>query len=117
MAIASMQLDPNAQAYTDLADLDPTAATKLAGIAEGAEVNPADLAELDSTAASKLSGIEAGATADQTGAEVQTAILGLDDADRLLVKTNPVAGEFKVSAIQRDADGKLDIEYDDVAEE
>lgn len=36
-------------------------ATKLAGIAEGAEINPADLAALDSPAATKLAGIEEGA--------------------------------------------------------
>ncbi|GAI90491.1 unnamed protein product, partial [marine sediment metagenome] len=35
--------------------------TKLTGIAEGAEVNPADLAALDPTANTKLVGIEAGA--------------------------------------------------------
>lgn len=139
MAIANMQLDPNAVVYTDdeivgkvnsatsKVDADQvedgttnkvfTAAeeTKLSGIASGAEVNPTDLAELDATANTKLAGIEANATADQIGSEIQTAILGLADADRKLIKTDPQAGEFTVSAIQRDADGKLDIDYDDVA--
>lgn len=115
MAIVEMELDPNAQAYTDLADLDSTAATKLAGIAEGAEVNPADLAALDATASSKLGGIEDNATADQTGAEVQTAVLGLSDADRKLIKTDPQAGEFTVLSIQRKSTGNLGAKYDDTA--
>jgi hypothetical protein len=37
------------------------------------------------------------------------------DTARGYVKTNPASGEFKVVAVQRDADGKLDVEYDDVA--
>jgi len=139
MAIVSMQLDPNAASYTDdqivakvnaatttvsadkIADgttnkaYSATEKTKLTGIATGAQVNPADLAALDSTAATKLSGIEAGATADQTGAEVQTAILGLSDSVRKLIKTSPTTGEFTVLNIQRDATGKLDIDYDNVA--
>ena len=100
MAIASMQLDPNAASYTDLADLDPTAASKLAGI-------------------------EDGATADQSGDEIVSAInsgsaaITREDAlsqdDLNIVKTNPAGGEFLVKNIHRDADGKLDIEYDDVA--
>lgn len=100
MAIQSFQLDPNAQAYTDLADLDATAASKLAGIEEGA-------------------------TADQTGDEIVTAINSgtgsltratvLSQDDLGIVKTNPTTNEFKVKNIQRDANGKLDIEYDDVA--
>jgi hypothetical protein len=40
----------------------------------------------------------------------------LSQDDLKLVKTNPVAGEFHVKNIQRDSDGKLDVEYDDVAE-
>ena len=90
MAIQSMQLDPGATSY-------------------------ADLAELDSTADAKLNGIEANATIDQTGAEIQTAILALSDASRKLIKTDPTTGEFTVLAIQRNATGKLDVDYEDVA--
>jgi len=145
MAIQEMELDPNAAAYTDdqivgkvntatanitRADSVEVAAvlesateklmsdvekTKLGGIAEGAEVNPADLAALDSTAATKLGTIEDSATADQTGTEIQTAIVGLADADRVLIKTDPQAGEFTVSTIQRKSTGTLGIKYDDVA--
>ena len=83
-----MVLDPNAQAYADLAALDSAAASKLSGIAEGAQVNPADLAALDSTAATKLG---------------------------KAVITSPTTGQFTVIAIQRDATGKLAVSYDDVA--
>ncbi len=115
MTVQSMQLDPGATSYADLAALDSTAATKLSGIATGAEVNPADLAALDSTQDTKLNGIDTGATVDQTGTEIQTAILSLADADRKLIKTDPQTDEFTVLAIQRDTNGKLDVTYDDVA--
>lgn len=88
MAIQTMSLDPNAAAYADLSDLDPTAASKLAGIEAGAQVNPADLAALDSTAATKLG---------------------------KAVITNPTTGQFNVVSVQRDATGKLQVSYDDVA--
>ena len=125
MAIQSMQLDPNAAVYADLSELDPTAATKLAGIEEGANVNPADLAALDSTASTKLEGIAEGADVNPTDDEVvaainsATAAITREDAlsqdDLNIVKTNPTTGEFPIKNIHRQADGKMDIEYDDVA--
>ena len=174
MAKVSMQLDPNAQSYTDdeivgkvntatanitrassvsaaarpiaaleidegkLANLAVTnakiaaaagiAKTKLAAleivnadVATGAAISADKTADGTAnkvylaTEKTKLTGVEASATADQTGAEIQTAILGLADADRKLIKTDPAAGEFTVLALQRDASGKLDIDYDDVA--
>jgi len=116
MGIVKDYLDPNAAAYIDLADLDATAATKLAGIAEGAEVNPADLAALDATANTKLIGIEDSATADQTGAEVRDAIVGLADDDRKIVISRPTIGQFKIYATQRHTDGTTEIERSDIAE-
>ncbi len=66
------------------------------------------------------------ATDDQTGDEIVAAIDagsssitrdGALDQDSLnLVKTNPAAGENKVKNVQRQADGLVDIEYDDVPE-
>ena len=88
MAIQTMVLDPNAQSYANLAALDSAAASKLDGIAAGAEVNPANLAALDSTAATKLG---------------------------KAVITSPTTGQFNVIALQRNADGKLAVSYDDVA--
>ena len=67
------------------------------------------------TEKTKLTGIEAGATADQTGAEIQTAVLGLSDAARKLIKTDPQTGEFTVLSIQRKPTGKLSAKYDNVA--
>ena len=128
MAIQSMQLDPNAAAYTDdeiigkinAASADITRAGSVDAAArplEAGEVGGAELADEAYTAAeqSKLTGIEASATADQDGAEVRDLIVGLADDARQIVLTNPVSGEFKIVSIHRQADGKLDIEYDDVA--
>jgi len=128
MAIQSMQLDPNAQAYTDnqivgkvnAATVDITRAGSVDATArpiEAGEVGATELADEAYTSAekTKLTSIEDSATCDQTGAEVRDLIVALADDARKLVVTNPVAGEFKVVAIHRQADGKLDIEYDDVA--
>jgi hypothetical protein len=100
MAIQSFQLDPNAASYADLNDLDPTAASKLAGI-------------------------EDNATADQDGDEIVSAInsgssaITREDAlsqdDLNIVKTNPAGGEFKIKNIHRQDDGQMDVEYDDQA--
>jgi len=154
MALQSMQLDPNAVVYTDdeivgkinaaavpitrvdaiedpalkeSADFQKVSQVdedKLAGIAEGAEVNPADLAELDSAQDTKLNGIEADAKGDQTGDEIVAAIdagssaitrEGALDQDGLkIVKTVPAVGEFHILNIQRQSDGKVDVDYDDV---
>lgn len=116
MAIEKIYLDPNAQAYANLAALDSVAATKLGGIAEGAEVNPADLAELDATASAKLGGIDENATVDQSGAEIRDAIVGLGDDDRKIVISRPTAGQKKVYAVQTHTDGRQEIEQNDTPE-
>ena len=90
--------------------------TKLVGIAPGAEVNPADLAALEPTAHTKLAGVEDGAKDDQTGSEMVTAIVAEPEADRKLVITDPVATEHKVYSVKRNAAGELDYDYEDVAE-
>jgi hypothetical protein len=81
--------------------------------------------KITATEQTKLTGIEDNATADQTGDEMVTAInsgstgitreSALSQDDLNIVKTNPVATEFKVKNIHRGADGKLQAEYDDVA--
>ena len=151
-----MILDPNAAAYTDdeivgkvnaaavkisranaiePAALEETAEfqkitetkeTKLDGIAEGAEVNPADLAALDSTQDDKLNSIEDGAKADQDGDEIIAAIDAgvasitredaLSQGDLKLVKSEPVVGEHKINYIVRKADGKMEADYEDTPE-
>jgi len=42
--------------------------------------------------------------------------VGLGDADRKIVITDPASGQFKVISVERDDTGKLKVDYDDVAE-
>ena len=123
MAIQSMQLDPNAAAYADLSALDSAAASKLAGISEGADVGPSSTDDLTEGALNKYdTGAPIPALSDD---EVVTAInnasnsitreAALSQDDLNLVKTNPDTGEFPIKNIHRDATGLLDVEYDDVA--
>ena len=124
MAIQSMQLDPNAASYTDdeiVGKVNAATAKVDADQLQDGVTNKAYTA----TEQTKLTSVEDNATADMSGDEVIAAIdagtasitregaLSQDDLN--IVKTNPVAGEFKVKNIHRDSTGKLDIEYDDVA--
>ena len=93
-----------------------TEQTKLTGVEEGADVNPADLAALDPTANTKLGGIEDSATADQTGLEIQTAVEGIADADKKIVLSEPQTGEHKIYGIHRNAAGNPEYDYEDQAE-
>ena len=70
---------------------------------------------MSATEQTKLGGIAENATIDQTGAEVRDLIVGLSDTTRQIVLTDPQSGEFPVISVQRDATGKLDVDYDDVA--
>jgi len=138
MAIQSMQLDPNAASYTDNQIVDKvnsasnqiTRASSVAAAARpiaGGEVGSTELAagaiktKLNGEAdGSKLTTSELAATAGITNAQIVSgqAKANLDamtDITRGYVKTNPVSTEFRVIAVQRDATGKLDVEYDDVA--
>lgn len=94
--------------YTD------TEKTKLSGVAEGADVNVGE--EFTTAEQTKLSGIDAGAKDDQSGAEIRDAIVALADVDRKIVITDPVTDQFKVISLERKADGKMNVQYDDVAE-
>ena len=67
------------------------------------------------TQLTKLDGVETAATADQTGAEIQTAIVGLADADRKVMVSNPLTGEFKIYGIHRNAALNLEYDYESVA--
>lgn len=72
--------------------------------------------KMSATEQTKLGGIAENATVDQTGSEIRDLIVGIAEVDRKIVISEPSSGEFKVMAIQRDATGKLKVEYDDVAE-
>ena len=124
MAIQSMQLDPNAQSYTDdeiVGKVNAATAKVSADSTEDGTTNKV----FTTTDETKLTGIEDSATADQSGDEIVTAIDAgtssitredaLDQDGLSLVKTAPTAGEFKVKNIHRDSAGKLDVEYDDTA--
>jgi len=104
MPIQSMQLDPNAQAYTDnqIVGKVNTATDQITRSASVAAVaRPLASGEVTNT--------ELAAGVAKTNLDAMT------DTNRGYVKTNPATNEFKVIAIHRDATGKLDVEYDDVA--
>ena len=128
MATQSFQLDPNAQSYTDdevvgkvnAAAVNITRAGSVEATArpiEAGEVGETELADeaYTGTEKTKLGTVEDSATADQSGAEMRDAIVGLGDTERKIVITDPQSGEYPVIAIQRDASDKLDVDYDDVA--
>lgn len=156
MAKASMQLDPNAQAYTDdevvgkvnaattnitrsnavessavdlsgksADDLAESATKKWAGASGADFIKSTDTLDdvvegtikkhFTATEQTKLTGIEESAKDDQGGAEIRDLIVALADNDRKLVISDPQTGEFKIIAVQRDADGKLDVDYENIA--
>jgi len=114
MAIASMVLDPNAAAYTDdeiVGKINSASATITRASCVSAAARPiADAevteAKIDSNAVTNAK-LASSAAKDNLDA--------LSDTARGYIKTSPTSGEFKVVNIQRDSDGKLDIDYDDVA--
>jgi len=93
--------------------MSATEQTKLTGVAENATVDQ-DEANIKTVFGWSTSP-ENGATADQTGAEVQTAIVGLADADRVLVGSEPQSGEKKIYGIHRNASGNLEMDSEDTA--
>jgi hypothetical protein len=104
MAIQTMVLDPNAAAYTDdqivgKVNSASTQITRAGSVAAAAR--PIGSAEVDDT------NLASGAAKSNLDAMADTA--------RGYVKTAPVAGQFRVVALQRQADGKLAASYDDVA--
>jgi hypothetical protein len=138
MAIQTMLLDPNASSYTDdqivgkintatanitragsvAATARPIAAlevdagkiaagaikTKLTGEADGSKLTTSELAAAAAITNAQVAAGQAKANLDAMAA---TAVG--------YVKTSPTTGMFKVTAVQRDATGKLAISYDDVA--
>ncbi len=113
MAIVEMELDPNAATYTD---------DQIVGKVNAATANITRAGCIEGTAASALDSDDIGEGSsnlydqgDMSGADIQTAILGLDDATRKLIKTDPQTGEFTVLSIQRKSTGKLGAKYDNVA--
>jgi hypothetical protein len=104
MAIVSMQLDPNAASYTDdqIVEKINNASANITR-AGSVEATARPIADLEVTNA-KLASTAAKDNLD-----------ALTDTARGYIKTDPTSGEFKVVSIQRDATGKLDVDYDNVA--
>ena len=104
MAIQSFQLDPNAVVYSDddIVSKVNAASTQITRVSSVA------------AAARPIAALEV--TSGMLGAGVAKANLdSMTDTARGYIKTSPAAGEFKVVNLQRDATGKLDVDYDDVA--
>ena len=104
MAIQSMTLDPNAAAYTDdeivgKVNSATVQITRAGSVAP--EARPIESGEVSNT---ELASGVAKANLDAMG-----------DTSRGYVKTSPTTGQFKVISIERDANGKLKTDYDDVA--
>lgn len=91
-----------------------TEQTKLGTVAENATVDQ-DEANLQSVLGWSTTP-EDGATADQTGAEMQTAIVGLDDADRVLIGSEPLTGEKQIYGLHINASGNIEADQDTTAE-
>jgi len=72
--------------------------------------------KMSATEQGKLTGIEDNAKDDQTGSEMQTAIVGLADADRVLVGSEPATGEKKVYGIKINSSGNIAADQDTTAE-
>lgn len=102
MTKQSFQLDPDAQFLTDNdvvgkvndATVDITRAGSVDATARPIEANEVTNAKLATTAA-------------------KDNLDAMADVDRGFVKTNPLTGEYPIIAIQREADGDFDVEYDD----
>ncbi len=104
MAIQSFQLDPNAQAYTD---------DQIVGKVNTAA---AQITRAGSVAAAARPLVDGEVASAKLAAGVAKANLdSMADTARGYIKTAPAAGEFKIVNLQRDATGKLDVDYDDVA--
>lgn len=104
MAIQSMTLDPNAAAYTDdqiVGKINSASAQITRAAAVAAAARPIAAGEVGST---------------ELAAGVAKANLdSMTDVGRGYIKTSPTTGMFKIIALERQADGKLKVEYDDVA--
>ena len=138
MVIQSTVLDPNAQSYTDdqivgKVNTATTQITRASSVAAAArpiasgEVGSTQLAagaiktkltgEVDG---SKLTSAELAAAASIASGQVAAGVAkanldAMTDTTRGYIKTDPVAGQFKVISVERKADGKVNVKYDDVA--
>lgn len=71
--------------------------------------------EADEVTSTEIADGSVSATDMATGA-ARDNIVALPKTSRRFVETDPQVGEFKITAIQRDSAGLLEVEFDDVAE-
>ena len=103
--IQTMALDPNAAAYTD------------DEIVSKINSASAQITRAGSVAAAARPVADGEVTSAKLDAGVAKANLdAMSDTARGYIKTAPTTGQFKVVSVQRQADGKLGVSYDDVAE-
>jgi hypothetical protein len=109
-----MVLDPNAVVYTDdqiVGKVNSASAqiTRAGSVAAAARpIGNLEIAEGNIAA-------NAVTNAKLASAAAKDNLDALGDTARGYIKTGPTSGEFKVVSIQRDVNGKLDIDYDNVA--
>jgi hypothetical protein len=105
MAIVRILLDPNAVPYTD---------DEIVGKINTAEANITRDGSVEATAR-PIEDLEVVASKVAEGV-AKANLDAMDILERGYILTNPVTGEFKVTAVQVDADGKVAVDKDDVAE-
>ena len=138
MAIVSMQLDPNAASYTDdqiVGKVNNASAQITRADSVAAAARPIAAGEVDATAlatgaiktklgtesdGNKLVSASLAAAAGIANAQVATGLAkanldAMSDTERAYIKTAPTTNEFRVVSVQRDATGKLDVDFDNVA--
>jgi len=104
MAIQSFSLDPNAASYTD---------DQIVGKINAAATQITRSGAVSVAARPISDGEVTGAKLASGAARVNLDVM--DDTDRGYIQTNPVSGQFPIISIERQADGKAKIDYDDVA--
>lgn len=115
MAIQSFQLDPNAgpQPTPDEIVAGVNAAT--ADITRAGSVDPtARPIEADEITATHIAS-DSVSDDELTDTAARDNLRGMAPVDRGVVLTEPQSGEFPIINVQRQADGKVDVDYDDVA--
>lgn len=113
MAIQTMLLDPNAQAYTD-DEIVGKVNTATAQITRASSVATAARPIADNEVVETKINAGAVTNAKLASTAAKDNLDALTDTTRGYVKTDPTSGQFKVVSVQRQADGKLSAKYDDV---
>jgi hypothetical protein len=138
MALQTMILDPNAASYTDdqiVGKVNAATAQITRASCVAAAARPIAAGEVDATAlaagaiktklgaeadgnklvAASLAAAAAVAATQIAAGQAKSSLDAMTDTARGYIKTSPTTGQFRIVAIQRQADGKAAVSYDDVA--